>query len=55
MNLYGKGFEKFYREVFYLLSKKKYNSSNISFNKDAIASFKNLIKINNSMKIIYND
>lgn len=55
MSYYGKGFEKFYSEIHKLLSKKKYNTKNISFNKDAISSFKNLIKINNSMKIIYND
>ena len=55
MNYYGKGFERFYAEVYKLLSKRKHNSSNISFNKDAISSFKNLIKINNTMKVIYND
>ena len=55
MKYFGKGFEKFYIEVYKLLSKKKNNSLNISFNKDAITSFKTLIKINDAMKTIYND
>ena len=54
-NKFGKGFAKFYNEVYKLINSKSYNKKILSFNIDALKSFKNLLNLNKKMKVYYND
>ena len=52
---FGKGFVKFYEEVYNLINTNNYKKNHISLNNDALTNFKNLFYINKKMRVFYND
>ena len=54
-NKFGKGFGKFYEQIYKTYFTSKPFNPSISINEDALKSFMNLKNINKKMRVIYND